>query len=67
MTADMWSFWTQFLAPVLLQGAFEDPKFYDHFIDLVHLFRLCLQRDISAADLDTIRSGFINWVDEYSR
>ena len=67
MTADMWSFWTQFLAPVLLRGSFEDPECYSHFIDLVHLFGLCLQRDISAADVDTIRSGFIDWVSRYGQ
>lgn len=67
MTADMWSFWVQFLAPVFLRDSFEKPECYEHFIDLVYLFGLCLQRDISAADVDTIRTGFINWVDGYSR
>lgn len=67
MTADMWSFWMQFLAPVLLRGSFKDPECYDHFIDLVHLFGLCLQHSISAADVDTIRSGFNGWVRQYSR
>lgn len=67
MTADMWSFWTQSLAPVLLRGAFKDPECYDHFIDLVYLFSLCLQRNISAANVDAIRSGFVNWVVQYSQ
>lgn len=67
MTADMWSFWTQFLAPVLLRRSFKDPECYDHFTDLVYLFGLCLRRDISTADVDTIRSGFVNWVHQYSR
>jgi len=67
MSADMWSFWTQFLAPVFLRDSFEEPECYEHFIDLVYLFGLCLQRDISAADVDVIRCGFINWVDGYSR
>ena len=63
----MWSFWTQFLAPVLLRDSFEEPECYEHFIDLVYLFGLCLQREISAVEVDTIRSGFIKWVDTYSR
>jgi hypothetical protein len=67
MSADMWSFWTQFLAPVLLRDSFEEPECYEHFIDLVYLFGLCLRRNISADDVDTIRSGFINWVEGYSR
>jgi hypothetical protein len=65
--ADMWSFWTQFLAPVLLRDSFKEWECYDHFIDLIHLFGLCLQREISAAEVNVIRSGFINWVEGYSR
>ena len=67
VTADMWSFWTQFLAPVLLRGCFKDPECYDHFINLAHLFRLCLWRNISTTDVDVIRSGFTDWVDRYSQ
>ena len=67
MSADMWSFWTRYLAPVLLRDSFKDPECYEHLIDLVHLFDLCLRRDISAVDVDTIRSGFINWVEGYKR
>jgi hypothetical protein len=67
MSADMWSFWTQFLAPVLLRDSFKERECYKHFIDLVYLFGLCLQREISAAEVDVIRSGFIDWVDRYSR
>jgi len=67
MSADMWSFWTQFLAPVLLRDSFEEPECYEHFVDLVYLFSLCLQRNISTADVDAIRTGFINWIDGYNR
>jgi len=67
MSADMWSFWTQFLAPVLWRDSFKDPECYDHLIDLVYLFDLCLRREISAADINTIRAGFTKWVKGYSR
>ena len=67
MSADMWSFWVQFLAPVLLQRSFKDPECYEHFIDLVNLFNLCLQRNISAEDVHIISIGFTDWVDRYSR
>ena len=67
MSADMWSFWVQFLAPVLLRNSFKEPECYEHFLDLVHLFGLCLQREISVAEVGVIRTGFINWVDRFSR
>ena len=67
MSADMWSFWVQFLAPVLLRDSFKEPECYEHFLDLVYLFGLCLQREISAAEVDVIRSGFIDWINRFSR
>jgi len=67
MSADMWSFWTRFLAPVLLRDSFKDTECYEHLIDLVYLFDLCLRREISATDIDVIRSGFINWIERYNR
>lgn len=67
MSADMWSFWTQHLAPILLQNSFKEPECYEHFLDLVYLFKLCLRREITTADVSAIRSGFINWVEGYSR
>lgn len=65
MTADMWSFWTQFLAPILLRDLFRDLKCYEHFIDLTYLFGICLQREISATEIDILQSGFIDWIKGY--
>lgn len=62
MTADMWPFWAQFLALALLRGFLRDEGCYDHFNDLVKLFGLCLQHNISDADISAIISGFIDWV-----
>jgi len=67
MSADMWSFWTRFLAPVLLRDSFKEPECYEHFVDLVYLFGLCLRREISAAEVDVMKSGFVNWIEGYNR
>jgi hypothetical protein len=67
MSADMWSFWTRFLAPVLLRDSFKEPECYDHFIDLVYLLGVCLQHEISTAEVGAIKSGFINWIEGYNR
>ena len=37
MSADMWSFWTQFLAPILLWDSFNEPECYKHFVNLIYL------------------------------
>ena len=66
MSADMWSFWTQFLVLVLLWDSFKESECYDHFINLIYLFGLCLWHNISAVDVGVIRSGFVSWVDQFS-
>lgn len=66
-TADSWSFWTLYLAPVLLRNKFQRPEYYKHFIKLVKLIHLCLQFEISKGDILLIRSGFREWVEEYEK
>jgi hypothetical protein len=64
-TAEMWSFWTIYLGPVLLQRRFQRPKYYNHFIKLVRLLNICLQFEITHDEIEELRVGFINWVTEY--
>ena len=67
LSADMWSFWTLYIAPVLLQGRFKKPEYYTHFVDLAYLLRLCLQFEISEAEVGELRVGFKKWVEDYQR
>ena len=66
-TADMWSFWTLYLAPVLLRNQFKKPHYFTHFIELVRLFRICIQFEISASEIQELETGFRKWVEEYKR
>ena len=65
MSADMWTFWTKFLAPVLLRKAFRKQEYFEHFIDLVDLFNICLQFEISQAEIEKLHIGFRKWVQTY--
>ena len=67
MSADMWTFWTKFLAPVLLRKAFNKSEYFEHFVDLVELFNICLQFEISQAEVEKLRTGFKRWVQGYER
>ena len=64
-TAEMWSFWTLYLGPVVLRRRFQRPKYYDHFINLVCLLNTCLKFEITEDDIKQIRVGFMEWVNEY--
>ncbi len=64
-TADMWSFWTLYIGPVLLWCRFENAKYYRHFILLVKLLTICLKFEITQQEIDFIQEGFVEWVNKY--
>jgi hypothetical protein len=64
-TADMWSFCTLYLGPILLRCQFSGEKYYHHFIDLVWLLNICLQFECAKQDIDIVHAGFIAWVLKY--
>ncbi|KAJ7119407.1 hypothetical protein C8R44DRAFT_624868 [Mycena epipterygia] len=65
VSAEMWSFWTLYLGPVLLRRHFDDDRYYTHFIDLVRLLSICLQFEITDDEIEEVRVGFIDWVRVY--
>jgi hypothetical protein len=67
VSAEMWSFWTLYIAPVVLRRRFRQQRYYDHFVRLVRLLHLCLQFDITEKEIDTIEEGFNDWVSDYER
>lgn len=66
-TADTWSFWMLYLGPVLLSKRFQRRVYFDHFIELVKLIRICIQFKISTTEILTLREGFQNWVLKYEQ
>lgn len=67
VSAEMWSFWTLYLGPVLLRRRFKHVKYYRHFIELVRLLNLCMLFEISDAQIENVRTGFIAWVKVYEQ
>ena len=64
-TADMMSFWTLYLGPVLLHRKFTHAKYFEHFTALVRLLHMCLKFALSYEDIKEIRVGFAAWVEKY--
>jgi len=64
ISADMWSFWVLFIGPIVLQNRFHRPKYFKHFVDLVSLINMCLQRKISQEEVDRLEEGFKSWVED---
>lgn len=67
ISADMWSFWVLFVGPVVLQNHFRHPKYFKHFVSLVSLINICLQRKISRDEIDRLEQGFGDWVEGYQK
>jgi hypothetical protein len=65
--AETWILFATFVGPVVLQGRFTQPVYYEHFISLVKLINLCLKLEISKPELQDIEKGFAAWVLEYER
>lgn len=64
MTAEKWALWAMWLAPILLRNRLE-PKYYDHFMKLICLINKCVTWVIKRDELEEIRTGFQEWVEEY--
>ncbi|KIY48833.1 hypothetical protein FISHEDRAFT_42529 [Fistulina hepatica ATCC 64428] len=65
MTADSWSFWLLYLGPVLLEGRFSRPVYYNHFLLLSEIAATCIQFVLNATEITQIRRKCIQWVQEY--
>ena len=66
-SADNYSFWALYIAPILLQRRFNHQRYYDHFVQLVVLLHICLKFEYTSEDVKTIRDGFISWVVTYEK
>ena len=64
-SAEMWSFWTLYLGPVLLRRRFQREKYFAHFVRLVRLLNICLQFEITDEEINNLRQGFAQWVMDY--
>jgi hypothetical protein len=64
-SAEVWSFWTLYLGPVLLQRRFRRERYYKHFLRLVKLLHMCLQFETATDEIQKIREGFSKWVTDY--
>jgi len=66
-TSSMWSVWSLFITPTILQGCFPKNRYYKHFCALVRILNLCLQFEISEKDINEIELGICQWVVDYEQ
>ena len=67
MTAETWSTWITYLGSILMWEQFSKPVYFEHFSKLSRLVRLCMSYEMRRSDIELIRNGFIDWVQEYEK
>lgn len=65
-TADLRSFWTCYVGPVLLKEHLK-AKYFQHYVRLVKLLHKCLLFEISRDEIAVLREGFVQWVIDYEK
>lgn len=64
-TAEAWCFWIVYIAPVLLQGRFPDPKYHRHLCQYSEIIKRCLGFQITYDKIDELEDLIIDWVQKY--
>ncbi|OJT14659.1 hypothetical protein TRAPUB_8784 [Trametes pubescens] len=64
-TADIWTFWFMYIAPIVLHNRFQDNKYYDRMCDLITIMDMTLQFEITNTELKDLCSHIIKWVETY--
>jgi hypothetical protein len=67
LTAEVWSLWGQYLAPVVLRRRFIHKKFYVHFMELLKILKLASEFSITRVELDNLRTRIASWVVTYEK
>lgn len=66
-TAESWCFWFIYLAPGLLQGRFQNPKYHTHVCDLTEIMKTTLQYTITEPEIVDLNDKIIVWVQLYEK
>ena len=66
-TAEAWSFWFMYIAPIVLKDRFQNKKYYDHMLLLVTLMHKMVKFALTTREVDEIEDGLIRWVTLYER
>ncbi|KAB5587370.1 hypothetical protein CTheo_9194 [Ceratobasidium theobromae] len=62
--AEAYSFWFQYLAPILLKGKLPN-KYYKHFLLMREVIAMVLQFEITYDEIDKLERMINQWVSQY--
>jgi hypothetical protein len=66
MTAEAWSFWIMYIAPILLKGRIA-PPYYKNLLLLSEMVCLAIKVEISVDETYDLEEKCAKWVEDYER
>ncbi|KAJ7450205.1 hypothetical protein FB451DRAFT_1146475 [Mycena latifolia] len=64
-TAESWCFWIVYLAPILLEGRFSNPKYHAHLCQYSDIVKRAIGFEITYDEIDELQENIIDWVKKY--
>ncbi|QRW11382.1 Transposase family Tnp2 protein [Ceratobasidium sp. AG-Ba] len=64
--AEAYSFWIQYIAPIVLAGRLPEP-YFEHFLLMRDIIIMSIQLDITKEQIDELQNMVNRWVVEYER
>ncbi|KAG9083055.1 hypothetical protein FS749_006340 [Ceratobasidium sp. UAMH 11750] len=64
--AEAYAFWAQYIAPIVLKNRLPQ-VYYRHFLLMREIIILCIQIDVTAAEVDELERMVNQWVADYER
>ena len=66
-TAESWSFWFIYVAPIILKNRFPKTRYYKHMLSLVKILKTTLKYEISRKEIDDLEEEIVRWVEKYEK
>lgn len=64
-TAEAWCFWFVYMAPILLKGRFNHPKYHTHLCDFAEIIKTCISFTLTHDRIHELREEIITWMRTY--
>lgn len=65
--AETWFLFATMIAPTVLYNRFQRPLYYQHFVELVTIFNICLLYKLTPTDIDELEQCIVRWVEKYEK
>ena len=66
-TAESWSFWFMYIAPIVLKDRFPKKKYYRHMCAFANIMKTTIRYEITHKEIDELEERIVRWVEKYEK